>query len=48
MNTLTQEPPQKTAAPDLEIKDAQLIFNPANATTRATAAVLGTRAVITF
>ena len=27
MNTLTQEPPQKTAAPDLEIKDAQLIFN---------------------
>jgi len=27
VNTLTQEPPQKTAAPDLEIKDAQLIFN---------------------
>ena len=27
MTTLAQEPPQKLAAPDLEIKDAQLIFN---------------------
>jgi adenylate kinase len=27
VNTLTQEPPPKPPAPDLEIKDAQLIFN---------------------